>query len=117
MMYYVFVQTSTQKLSEAMVTVLDLMTPSHTNHTIHLHSMSVSVSPMERVRGHVIVDVEVGMHTVFMFMWSKLVTGKKTVHVTLISPSGKLMNKTNSAFHLDRSFMTIQISPFDKAEV
>ncbi|XP_062510857.1 calcium-activated chloride channel regulator 1-like isoform X2 [Corticium candelabrum] len=109
-------QTSTQKLSEVMVTVLDQMRQSSTSRTIYLHSLSVLVSPMMRVSRDVIVDVEVGMHTVFMFMWNKHVTRKQTIRVTLISPSGIVMNKTNSEFHVDRSFMTIQISLLDKAE-
>lgn len=100
-----------------MVTVLDMMQQSPSNRIVQLHSSSVAVSSSRHVNGSVMLDSALGMHTIFMFMWSKVVPKKHTIHVRLVSPSGKVINHTDPAFNVDRPFMAVQISLPDKAEV
>jgi hypothetical protein len=97
-----------------MMTVTDMMPHSSGYRLVQLHTSSVTVNSSGYVDGSVMLDADVGMKTTFMFMWQKK---KKTIHVRLVSPSGKVINHTSSGYRVDKSFATIEMTLPDKAEV
>jgi Mg-chelatase subunit ChlD len=106
-------QSYVKGLSEAMMTVTDMMPHSSGYRLVQLHTSSVTVNSSGYVDGSVMLDADVGMKTTFMFMWQKK---KKTIHVRLVSPSGKVINHTSSGYRVDKSFATIEMTLPDKAE-